>query len=240
MVAISDYKIKNNLKERGNIMSELEILGIDEIEQENTSIDDIESEVINLIFVAIDGSGSMGMHITDMKDSLQSFKDAITDSKEVDEILVARANFNSYIDVGGYKKIIEFDTSYNATGGTLMYDVIIEGTDKLLQYMDYLKQQGMRVKAVFSVFSDGKDNSSINILSDAKNKIKELNSKEITTAFICFGKSAENEAKMLQFKNILTVGSSATELRKAFDCLSKSVIESSKSVVSKTDNFFSI
>ena len=227
-------------------MNELEIMGIDEIEQENTSIDDIESEVINLIFVAIDESGSMGMYVSDMKDSLQNFKDAITDSKEVDEILVARADFNNHINVGGYKKITEFDTNYNANGMTVLYDVIVEGADKLLQYINYLKQQGMRVKSVFSVFSDGEDTASRNSLSIAKNKIKELNDKEITTAFICFGKGAEHEAKRLLVKNILTVGSNTTvgsnasELRKAFDCLSKSVIESSKSVVSKTDNFFSI
>ena len=40
--------------------------------------------------------------------------------------------------------------------------------------------------------------------------------------------------------NVLTVGSSTTELRKAFNCLSKSVIESSKSVVADGDDFFTM
>jgi hypothetical protein len=218
--------------------NELDILGMEEIEMENTSIDDIDNESINLIFVAIDGSGSMGYYTDDMKNCLNDFKDAINNSKEVDEILVARADFDGSINVGGYKKIDEFDTGYRASGMTSLYDVIYQGSEKLLNYMDYLKQQGMRVKAVFSVFSDGEDTSSRRQLSDAKDKIRELNSKEITTAFISFGNDALSEAKRLEFKNILTVGNSASELRKAFNCLSKSVIESSKSVINKTDDFF--
>ena len=42
-------------------MSENEMIieGLDDIEVANTSIDDIESENVNLIFVGIDQSGSM-------------------------------------------------------------------------------------------------------------------------------------------------------------------------------------
>ena len=103
--------------------------------------------------------------------------------------------------------------------------------------MDFLKQQGVRVKPVFAIFSDGEDTVK-NDASKAKNMIKELNAKEVITAFISFGGAATSIAKNLGFKNILDVGSSASELRKAFDCLSKSVIESSKSVVTDVDNFF--
>lgn len=220
--------------------NELDIMGLDEIELENTSVEDIDNESVNLIFIGIDGSGSMHGYINDMKKSLTDFKDALSNSKEVDELLVARADFAGYINVGGYKKVNEIDTSYSASGMTSLYDVITEGTDKLLNYMEYLKQQGMRVKAVFAIFSDGEDTSSNVGISEARNKIKELNDKEITTAFISFGNDAVNEAKRLEFKNVLTVGSSASELRKAFNCLSKSVIESSKSVVSNTDDFFTM
>ena len=40
--------------------------GLDEVEITNTSIDEIDSENINLIFVGIDKSGSMGMYERDM------------------------------------------------------------------------------------------------------------------------------------------------------------------------------
>jgi len=202
----------------------MDIMGLDDIEQENTSMDDLNSENINLIFIAIDESGSMGGYIQDMKKNLS-----------------ARANFHdSNIDIGGYKKIEEFDTAYNVYGMTPLYDVVVDGAEKLVNYMTYLKNQGMRVKAVFAIFSDGEDTSSRNSVSQAKNVITDLNSKEVTTAFISFGSNAMKEAKNMQFKNILQVGSSASELRKAFDCLSKSVIESSKSVVAQADDFFTM
>ena len=218
----------------------IEIDGLDDIEIENTSVEDIDSENINLIFLGIDQSGSMNSFSRDMKHSLNEFKDALTNSKEADEILVARANFEDYIDIGGYKKIDEFDTAFRAGGCTAMYDAITEGTEKLKEYRQYLKDQGVRVKAVFAIFSDGLDNSSNNKFSDAKRSIDFLNNEEITTAFISFGGAATKEAQDLGFRNILDVTSSASELRKAFNCLSKSVIESSKSVVADGDDFFQI
>lgn len=219
----------------------IEIDGLDEIEVENTAVDDLESENINLIFLGIDESGSMTDYINDMKNCLSEFKTALTDSKEADEILVARADFADTVQIGGYKKISEFDTTYATYGCTAMYDTIVDGANKLKEYRKFLKNQGMtRVKAVFAIFSDGLDNSSHNAFSNAKQEIEALNSEEITTAFISFGGHATQEAKDLGFRNILDVASSASELRKAFNCLSKSVIESSKSVLDDGDDFFQI
>ena len=120
--------------------------GLDEVEITNTSIDEIDSENINLIFVGIDKSGSMGMYERDMVKALSDFKDALINSKECDEILVARADFSDSATVGGYKRITEFDTSYSTDGCTDMYDTIIDGTEKLKEYRDFLKNEGMRVK----------------------------------------------------------------------------------------------
>ena len=214
--------------------------GLDEIEIANTSIDDIDSENINLMFLAIDKSGSMSIYESDMRDALIEFKQALENSKEADEILVAKAEFSEDIDIGGYKKISEFDNKFIADGCTAMYDAIVTGKDKLAEYRNFLKTEGMRVKAVFSVFSDGLDNASMASFSDAKAAVDYLNKEEITTAFISFGGEATQTAKDLGFRNILDVSSSASELRKAFNCLSKSVIESSKSVMADEDDFFQI
>jgi hypothetical protein len=221
-------------------MENFDIMGLDELEIENTTIDEIDNESVNLIFIGIDGSGSMDSYVSDMKNCLKDFKDALANSKEVDEILVARADFSSRVIIGGYKKISEFETKYRADDMTAMYDCIVEGTDKLTSYMGFLKNQGMRVKAVFAIFSDGLDNRSNNDLARAKNAVKKLNDEEITTAFISFGGAADSIANTLEFKNILTVGGSASELRKAFNVLSKSVIESSKAVVNNPEDFFTM
>lgn len=237
-----------NFEENG-----IEIDGLDEIEVENMAVDDLDAESVNLIFIGIDESGSMGSYINDMKNCLSEFKTALTESKEADEILVARADFSDDIKIGGYKKISEFNTSFATYGCTAMFDTIIEGSEKLKEYRKFLKEQGMtRVKAVFAIFSDGLDNQSIHSFSEAKREVgtldsngkyppESLNGEEITTAFISFGGQATQTAKDLGFRNILDVASSASELRKAFNCLSKSVIESSKSVLSDDgDDFFQV
>lgn len=223
-----------------------EILGLEELENENTSIDELDSEVVNLINISVDQSGSMSNYISDMKKSLSDFKDSINNSKEADTILVSRINFmDDDVDITGYKKIMDFDTDYDTDGQTPLYDAIVKGIDKLTNssgtgYMDYLKQQGMRVKSVFSVFSDGDDTNSSHSFQEAKDRIQYLNKREIVTACVCFGSEAEQEARQLGFKNILSVGSSASELRRAFNCLSKSVVENSQSVVNKTEGFFEV
>ena len=186
------------------------------------------------------GSVIDGLDEIEMENSLNEFKDALMNSREADEILVARADFEDTITISGYKKISEFDTSFRAGGCTAMYDAVTEGTRKLKEYRQYLKDQGVRVKAVFAVFSDGLDNASNSSFSEAKRSVDFLNDEEITTAFISFGGKASAEAKALGFRNILDVTSSASELRKAFDCLSKSVIESSRSVMADGDDFFQI
>lgn len=217
---------------------ELTVVGLDEVELQNTAIDVIDSEEVHLVFVGLDVSGSMIPWINDMLKSLGDFKGALLASKEENKILVARADFNDKINVGGYKKISELDVTYRASGGTAMFDVIIEGKEKLIQYMDHLKSQGMRVKAVFAIFSDGDDTSSSQSANEAKLAVDVLNAKEITTAFVSFGGYADTIATQLGFKNLLKVSSSASDLRKGFNCLSKSVIENSKSIVAKPDDFF--
>lgn len=220
-------------------VEEIEIDGLgDEIEEQNTSIDDLESENVNLMMIGIDRSGSMMRYRQDMIQCLLDFKNALSDSKDSNEILVARVDFDDSIDASGYKNIQEFDTNYAAGGCTAMYDAIMEGSKKMLEYRQYLRDQGVRVKCVFAIFSDGYDNESSVSMSAARQAVEHLNDLEITTAFISFGSDAKNEAQKLGFMNLLEVGSSASELRRAFNCLSKSVIESSKSVVADGDAFF--
>ena len=45
-------------------MEEIIIDGLDEIEMQNTAVDDIDSENVNLIFIGIDKSGSMSPYMS--------------------------------------------------------------------------------------------------------------------------------------------------------------------------------
>lgn len=215
------------------------ILDIDSIEEMNTPVDDFENEYVFLLSVAIDTSSSMHYYNDAMKDSIQTFKKSMQNSKEAENVLIARSDFNTDVTVGGYKPIDELDTSYHACGMTSLYDVIIEQKENLVQYMNYLKAEGTRVKAVFTVFSDGEDTSSMNYyMNDAKEAIRELNKMEITTAFIAAGSEAQDIAKKLGFVNVLEIQSNEHDFRFAFDCLSKSVDESSKNIGSTDDDDF--
>ena len=116
-------------------------------------------------------------------------------------------------------------------------------------YVEHLEKDGKKTLCVWSYHclqgTSGAafENQFANMIyfhSVAKKAVEYLNVEEIVTAFISFGGQATQEAKDLGFKNILDVSSSASELRRAFNCLSKSVIENSKSAVSKQDDFFDV
>ncbi len=85
-------------------------------------------EVRDLLIVR-DSSGSMRPFARAMEEELANFKNAIMDSDENENILVARANFNSRLDIGGYVKIDDFNLDYKPGGATILYDTIIEGID---------------------------------------------------------------------------------------------------------------
>lgn len=61
-------------------MEEIIIDGLDEIEMQNTAVDDIDSENVNLIFIGIDKSGSMSPYRGDMVSCLKEFKQALTEA----------------------------------------------------------------------------------------------------------------------------------------------------------------
>lgn len=77
----------------------MEIDGLDEIEVENTAVDDFGSESINLMFLGIDESSSMTHHTNAMQTALSAFKNGLSNSKEPDEILVARADFSDFVKI---------------------------------------------------------------------------------------------------------------------------------------------
>jgi uncharacterized protein with von Willebrand factor type A (vWA) domain len=207
-----------------------EILGSENLQQFNTPVGDLETESVNLVCVGIDISGSMSEYRDAMNTALSNFKHALESSKESDQLLVARIDFDSAVHPSGYKKLNQLDTDYNADGGTALYDAIISGSQNLVDYMSLLRKNGMRTKAVFAIFSDGEDRNSVHSEVEARNAIANLARNEISTAFISFCKDEDlaSKAKAMGFKSILKVDSSASELRRAFDCLSRSVIAVSK------------
>lgn len=219
----------------------LEDFGMNEMD--NTPIEELTSENVDLFFIAIDSSSSMHQHVNTMIDGLVDFKSAITNSKEADHILLASARFDSDINIGGYLPIEDFSTDYAVGGVTLLRDVIVEGKERLLGgsgkkgYIDYLRDSGVMVKATFAVFSDGEDVGSTHSEADAKRAVEELNNAEIATVFIEFGQGARGISNSLGFREKADPDAGESALRNIMRVLSKSVIASSKSVVNTSDSF---
>lgn len=215
-------------------MKELDTIiidGLDEIYGTNVDADDDAlSANMMLVDFRIDGSGSMNEHERTMCECLESFKNAICNSKQADEMLIAKTVFNAMIHTGGFVAPEDFDTSYASEGRTRLYDAIIDGRQRILNYMDQLRDAGTNAQACMVILSDGKDWGSTNRISDARRAIEDMISKEIKVAFIAFGDEAFGIANKLGIKkeNVKEVSNDESELRRIIDLVSKSAISAAK------------
>lgn len=164
--------------------------GLDETYAENMDVDEVTSPSILLVDFVIDGSGSMLIYERVMQECLEHYKEAILHSKQADEMIVSKTIFASTIETGGYVSPEDFNTDYNADGATKLYDAIIDRRQRMLDYMEQLKDNGTNTRAVMVILSDGEDNISRYRVSDARKAVQDLTSKEITVAFIAFGEDA--------------------------------------------------
>ncbi len=197
----------------------------------NIDISEIDNDHMYLMFVALDCSGSMSRHTSEMIKAMDSFKDSIEGSKQDDEMLISMARFDEDIDVTGFQNVKDMDTSYQAGGMTRLYDTIIVGQERLMDYMDQLNSSGVRTRGTLVIFSDGDDTYSRRDEADAAEAIRKLREQEITVAFVGFGDDAKGIAQRLGVppQDIMETAATASELRKIWGIMSKSAISASKS-----------
>lgn len=213
----------------------------------NADIEEIEVERPTLIAYIIDESASMGSYTTDMQDALQAVKEAIQGSREADEMRISVTRFSDIVTTSGYQEVENIDTQYSPGGLTKLYDAIV-GVQKSLcagdgtGYMEQLKNNGNRPKAVVFIFSDGYDNDSKYSKNDARKSIEFLQKdNEIPVAYIEFGTDAHGIAQELGImeQNIKQVNADKSELRRIMMATSKSAISASKSAnVTASDSLF--
>ena len=204
--------------------------GLDETYAANMDVDDVISPSVMLVDFAIDGSGSMYCYERVMQECLEHYKQAICNSKQADEMLVSKTVFASTIETGGYVAPDDFNTDYLANGCTKLYDTIIDRRQRLLNYMEQLKDNGTNARACMVILTDGEDVGSHYRASDARKAIQDLIAKEVTVAFIAFGQDAFGVADSLGIKkqNVKEVSNDESELRRVIDLVSKSAISASK------------
>lgn len=211
-------------------LDNIQVDGLDETYAGNMDVEDVEASSVMLVDFIIDRSGSMDPYESIMQDCLKHYKQAICNSKQADEMLVSKTLFDNVIETGGYVAPEDFNTDYYARGCTRLYDVIIERRQRLLDYMEQLKNNGTNARACMVILTDGEDYGSTYRASDARQAVKDLISKEITVAFIAFGQDAFGVADSIGIKprNVKEVSNDESELRKVIDLVSKSAISASK------------
>ena len=204
--------------------------GLDETYATNMDVDDVVSPSVMLVDFLIDGSGSMNPYERAMREWREHYKEAISNSKQSDEMLVSKTVFESTIETGGYVAPEDFNTDYSVGGRTRLYDAIIDRRQRMLDYMDQLKNNGTNARACLIILSDGEDYGSQYRASDARHAVQDLISKEITVAFIAFGQDAFGVADSIGVKknNVKEVSNDESELRRVIDLVSKSAISASK------------
>lgn len=217
----------NNIE---NYLNDLTVEGLDETFAVNLDVDEVEASTVLLTTFMIDKSGSMDDHEDDMRECLCSYKEAIAESKQSDEMLLSKVLFSHEIKTFGFVKPEDFDTSYQAGGGTKLYDAIIDHRKRLLAYMDELRENGTNVRAITIILSDGKDEHSSNHISDARKAIEDLTSKEVMVAFIAFGQNAFGIAEKLGInpKSTVEVTKDKHKLREVIQIASKNSIACSQ------------
>jgi uncharacterized protein YegL len=211
-------------------LDNITIDGLDETYATNMDVDDVVSPSVMLVDFLIDGSGSMDSYERAMRECLEHYREAIVNSKQADEMMVSKTVFESRIETGGYVAPEDFNTDYTAGGCTRLYDAIIDRRQRMLDYMEQLKNNGTNTRACMVILSDGADNDSQYRANDARKAIQDLISKEITVAFIAFGQEAFGIADSIGVKknNVKEVSNDESELRRIIDLVSKSAISASK------------
>ncbi len=214
----------------GEYSSNVIVAGLDDTFAENFNAEDIEAARITNFGVWVDASGSMKPFEDVMCECLERFKKALLDSKQADEIQVGVTRFSSQVIPGGYQPVNKMNNNYSAGGRTLLYDCIVDGVARLLDYMNEQKANGTSTQGIITILSDGDDNGSHNRLRDAKEAIQNALKAEITVAFITFGNEARGIAEKLGIpsENIKNVDATESELRSIFDLMSRSAISASK------------
>lgn len=205
---------------------------------------DLVTDSVTLYCVILDETGSMQSSATVVEQAYEEMLNALRDSKAADTILMSVWAFNdnrtrlvhSYLPLD----LVPSLTGYDPDGGTNLYDATLDGITSLLQYEDDLAKAGTRTQSVVVTFTDGEDNSSKSPATAVKTVVDGLLSKEkYVFSLVAFGQGfAHQAASDMGIPNVLEVGSTASEIRRAMGTVSKSVIRASQTKISGSKSSF--
>lgn len=182
-----------------------------ELSGANVLPQDILSDEITLITLALDKSGSMHSVNGSVQEYLIKLQEQLLELSNYYPILINLITFNDYVEAEGFTMIESNTINYKPDGNTSLFDAICIGGDNMINYMQELKRYSKEVNSVFIVLTDGGDTCSKNNFEAALKTVNKLN-KVAHTVYIAdndknlaFGESAA-------FKELATFSSGITKL----------------------------
>jgi Mg-chelatase subunit ChlD len=209
-------------------------------------VDDLNTDDVTLLVTIIDQSSSMSPVRDEVIDAFNQMTRALSDSKARDSILMSCWTFSDrptlvfdYTPIAAVKDLT--CQTYEPDGATALHDAILNGFTGLVAYGQELRNNGIRTRCLVVVISDGGDNVSSKTEAAVRTVADDLIKQELyTLAFVGLGDASffNQIAARLGFPNVLTVGSSASDIRRALRMVSGSVIRASQAVVPTVGSSF--
>jgi uncharacterized protein YegL len=243
------FQTDPNVDETANALMINSLNGTNLVGCLGTSIDDIETDDVTIVKVLLDSSYSMHDHEAIVRDAYDKFINSLKGSKQSGSILVSTVSFAGTATIlHGFKKVDEIDSignQYIAKGySTALYDALMDALTGAHAYATDLKQNGVRVKIIVVVFSDGYDNDSKhNSAKDVKTVVDAAIKKEgFYPVYVGYKQSSGDDlnaiAKQVGFPNVMVTNATESEIRRTIDLVSKSIIRTSQTTIGGTNNSF--
>lgn len=209
-------------------------------------VDDLNTDDVTLLVMLIDASGSMSSVRQEVIDSFNQMSRALMDSKASDSILMSAWTFDDkpkllfgYTPIDSVKDLTP--ATYDPDGGTALFDAVLDGFIGIVGYGQDLRNNGIRTRSIVVVITDGGDNMSKHTAASVKTIAQDLIRQEFyTLAFVGMGdvNTFRHIADSMGFPEVLTIGNSASEIRKALKMISGSVIRTSTGQIKPGTNSF--
>jgi uncharacterized protein YegL len=200
-----------------------------------------------IMFIGVlDISPSIRSFESDMNTALRDvFMQELKNSHRKDDIVIKAITFNENVThKSGFMPITSLQDDYlevkGSGGGTALYQAVLEALVHANKYREDLEDQGIDVRTNITIITDGVDNQSPNSAPLAIRQIidnlrsNEAWSSSYTITLIGVGKAADftdaaKEMGLDPTKSLVTIGTSAAEIRKQMGVVSQSVSSSNTS-----------
>lgn len=207
---------------------------------------DLQSDEATLFVVVGDQTGSMLPFQTAFVEAYREMLKALKASKAAASIIMSLWLFNEISHL--FHAFLPLDAvpeltvrTYLPGGSTALYDAVLSACTSAVAYAQDLRNNGIRVRVVFVIITDGEDNMSHHSVTEVDSVIRALIDQEMYTfALVGFGGTFRPIGLGMGIPdgNILESSADASSIRHAMGTVSASVIKASQAVIGSSTNTF--